>query len=72
MYTVVGYDKDNDVYIKYATYSVEIFAYMKADELFSEVKRGDLRRKDNGEPIDWIIIYENYGDPDEKVIKTYM
>ena len=28
-------------------------------------ENGELRRKDNGEPIDWIEIYENWNGPDE-------
>jgi hypothetical protein len=29
------------------------------------VEKDELRRKDNGEPIDWIEIYENWNGPDE-------
>ena len=65
MYTVVGYDKDNDVYIEYGEYSVIQFAYMRADELNGMIDRGELKRKDNGEPIDWIEIYENWNLADE-------
>lgn len=65
MYTVVGYDKDNDVYIEYGEYSVIQFAYMRAEELNDMIERGELKRKDNGEPIDWVEIYENWNLPDE-------
>lgn len=68
MYTVVGYDKDNDVYVEYGTYSNVHFAYMRADELNKMIDRGKLRRKDNGEPIDWIEIYGNWNLPDEHKI----
>lgn len=71
MYTVVGYDKDNDVYIEYAEYSVELFATMKAHELADKIKRGELRREDNGEPIDWIEVYENYNTPNEKRLYVF-
>lgn len=65
MYTVVGYDKDNDTYIEYGEYSVIQFAYMRASELREAIDSGELRRVDNGEPIDWIEIYENWNLPDE-------
>lgn len=65
MYTVVGYDKDNDTYIEYGEYSVLQFACERADELNEMITRGELRRKDNGEPIDWIEVYENWNLPDE-------
>lgn len=71
MYTVIGYDKDNDVYVKYAEYSVEWFAIMKARELADMVKQGELRREDNGEPIDWIEVYENYNETDEKKLYVF-
>ena len=71
MYTVVGYDKDNDVHIKYAEYSVSWFAVMKATELADQVKRGELRRSDNGESIDWIEVYENYNEPNEKRLYVF-
>lgn len=65
MYTVVGYDKDNDVYIEYGEYSTLWFAYQHANELSKMVENDELRRRDNGEPIDWIEIYENWNGPDE-------
>lgn len=69
MYTVVGYDKDNDVSVIYGEYSVIQFAKMRADELREKIERGELRRKDNGEPIDWIDIYENWDMPDERLVE---
>ena len=71
MFTVVGYDKDNDVYIPYAKYSVEWFAGLKASELVNEIRRGELRREDNGEPIDWIEIFENFNEPNERKIGVF-
>ena len=65
MYTVVGYDKDNDVYIEYGEYSILQSAFERAEELNKMIECGELRRKDNGEPIDWIEIYENWNLPDE-------
>ena len=65
MYTVVGYDKDNDVYKEYGEYSSLLNACRRASELRNLIEGGELRRKDNGEPIDWIEIYENWNGPDE-------
>lgn len=65
MYTVVGYDKDNDVYEEYGEYSSLWNAHRRASELNKMIDSGELRRKDNGEPIDWIEIYENWNGPDE-------
>ena len=41
---------------------------MRADVLREKIKCGGLRRKDNGEPIDWIDIYENWDMPDERLV----
>lgn len=71
MYTVVGYDKDNDVYIECGEYSSICDANIKADELREMIKNGKLRRKDNGEPIDWIEIYENWNEPDEYRVDVF-
>ena len=71
MYTVVGYDKDNDVYIVYAEYSVERLAILKAKGLADQILRGELRRLDNDEPIDWIEIYEHYNMPNEKRLHVF-
>ena len=68
MYAVVGYDKDNDVYVEYGEYSVIQSAYQRAEELQKMIDSGELRRKDNGEPIDWIEIYGNWNLPDEHKI----
>ena len=65
MYTVVGYDKDNDVYKEYGEYSSLLNACRRASELRNLIESGELKRKDNGEPIDWIEIYENWNGPDE-------
>ena len=65
MYKVVGYDKDNDVYEEYGEYTSLWGANTRANELRELIENGELRRKDNGEPIDWIEIYENWNGPDE-------
>lgn len=65
MYTVVGYDKNNDAYKEYGEHSSLYNAYRHAKELNEMIKNGELRRKDNSEPIDWIEIYENWNGPNE-------
>jgi hypothetical protein len=71
MYTVVGYDKDNDIYEEYGEYSSIWPAYRKAIELGEMVKKGELRREDNGEPIDWIEIYGKWNSPDEYKVGVF-
>lgn len=67
-YTVVGYDKDNDVYVEYD----EVFnlndAASIAQKLIDFVKNGELRREETGEPIDSIEIYKNWGEENEERI----
>ena len=65
MYTVVGYDKDNDRYVEYGKYRNIMSAHDRADELTKMIEEGVLIRRDNGEPIDWIEIYGNWNKPDE-------
>ena len=65
MYTIIGYDKDNDAYVEYGDYTDIQLAFIRAQELRRMIDRGELRRKCNGEPIDWIGIYENWNLPDE-------
>ena len=60
MYTLVGYDKDNDTYIEYESYPSFGKAYDKAIELRKKIEKGELKNEANGEPIDWIEIYKNY------------
>jgi hypothetical protein len=75
LYTVVGYDKDNDVYEKYGEYTVPYFALIKASEMTGLMNRGELKRKCSDgtmEPIDWIEIYKNMDTSDEeKVWSSY-
>lgn len=60
MYTLVGYDKDNDTYIEYESYPSFEKAYDEAIELRKKIEKGELKNEENGEPIDWIEIYKNY------------
>ena len=67
MYTIIGYDKDNDVFEEYGDYEVLYNANEKAKELMSLLIEDELKR-DNGEPIDWIEIYWNWNKNDEEMI----
>lgn len=60
MYTLVGYDKDNDTYIEYESYPSFGKVYDEAIELRKKIEKGELKNEENGEPIDWIEIYKNY------------
>lgn len=57
-YTVVGYDKDNDVYVEYEDYDLSVEAEYHAKQLKKLLDKGELRRE-NGEPIDWIEVVQS-------------
>lgn len=65
MYTVVGYDKDNDVYAVCGRYSDEYTAFNEARRFSDMVNRGELHTA-NGEPVDWMEVYLNWNEPNEK------
>lgn len=67
-YSVIGYDKDNDVFICYGEYETLEYAVEEAKNLFELVEKNELRREDNGEPIDWIEVYWNWNKDDEKIL----
>lgn len=71
MYTVIGYDKDNDVYVKYSESLSRWGACKIASDLAKKIKCGELRRADNGEPIDWIEVYVDYGMPTEQKLDIF-
>jgi hypothetical protein len=66
MYTIIGYDKDNDVFVEYGEFEVLHYAMRKANELKKLLDKEELKRE-NGEPIDWIEIYWNYNKTDEEM-----
>lgn len=69
-YTIVGYDKDNDVYeVLDDGYSLSLEAEIEARKLVLALSAGQLRRK-NGEPLDWIEIYHDYGGEEETMVWT--
>lgn len=67
-YSVIGYDKDNDVFICYGKYETLEQAVCEAEKLFVLVQKGELEREDNGEPIDWIEVYWNWNKDDEQIL----
>lgn len=68
MYSVIGYDKDNSVFEEYGDYEFLAYAIIRAKELSELLKKGELRREDNNEPIDWIEVYWNWNKNDEEFI----
>ncbi len=66
-FTVVGYDKDGDVYVPYNSFEKFEDAVENGKKLGKLVNEGKLLR-DNGEPIDWIQIYQDWGTIDETVV----
>lgn len=67
-YSVIGYDKDNDVFICYDKCETFELAVDKAKQLILLVEKDELKREDNGEPIDWIEVYWNWNKDDEKLL----
>ena len=68
-YTIVAYDKDNDVYeVLDDGYSLSLEAEQKARELLPLLLADKLRRADNGEPFDWLEIYHDWGGEEETVV----
>ena len=70
-YVVIGYDKDNDVYVCYGEFIYEKMAKQEAEELTVCMKRGLLKRECSDgtmEPIDWIEVYKNWNKDDEQVV----
>ena len=67
-YSVIGYNKDNDVFVCYSKHEILECAIERAKNLFELVKKNELRREDNGEPIDWIEVYWNWNKNDEQIL----
>lgn len=67
-YTIVGYDKDNDVYeVLDDDYSLSIEAEIEARKFVSLMNNGNLRRN-NGESFDWVEIYHDYNGEEEAMV----
>ena len=70
-YSVIGYVKDNDVFVCYGKYEVLANAVEKAKELAKQIENGELKRKCSDgtkEPMDWIEVYWNWNEDDEQII----
>lgn len=68
MYTVVGYDKDNDVHVEYGTYEKLGQARARVEELEPYLVHDELRRE-NGEPIDMLEIYQHWNWHGEELVE---
>lgn len=72
IYTVVGYDKDNDVYIPFECTQYEDKAKKIADYFLELIKKGELRNEENdGEPIDCVFIFADWGTDSERMVDVY-
>ena len=58
-YTIVGYDKDSDVYVRLATVYMELQPAIQISDYISTL---NMRRKTNDEPFDWIEVITEYQD----------
>ncbi|WP_288681595.1 hypothetical protein [uncultured Eubacterium sp.] len=72
-YSVIAYDKDNDVFICYGKYAEEHDAMKKAKELKELLDKEELKRTCSDgdgteEPMDWLEIYWNWNEDDEQII----
>ena len=70
-FTIIGYDKDSDVYEEYGEFTDINIAKEEATRLAKLVRQDELVRidsYDNNEPIDWVEIYRDYDTPDETLI----
>lgn len=74
-YSVIAYDKDNDVFICYGKYIEESDAMKKARELKKIFDKGELKRTCSDgteEPMNWLEVYWNWNEDDERIIwSTY-
>ena len=70
MYTVIGYDKDNDFYVEYGDYYDFDSANNRMEELMLYLAHDELRTE-YGEPIDWLEIYQITDNGEELVAKSY-
>jgi len=71
IYSVIGYEKDEDVYIEYTLHKSYDEASSKAKKLGELVKEGKLIRPDNGELLDWVQVYKYWGTDAEQLVETY-
>ena len=67
-YSVIGYDKNNDVFIKLSVYSEFNDAVEEAKRVTSLSNSGRFLKTLNGGQIDWIEVYHNYELPGEELM----
>lgn len=70
-YSVIAYDKDNDVFICYGKYVEKFEAMERARELKKLLDKGELKRICSDgieEPMDWIEVYWNWNKDDERIV----
>ena len=70
-YSVIAYDKDNDVFICYGKYMGKPDAIKKAIELKKLLDKEELKRTCSDgteEPMDWLEVYWNWNKDDERII----
>lgn len=67
-YSVIGYDKDSDVFIHFCKCETLELAIEKAKKLLKFIEKDELKREDNEESIDWIEVYWNWDKDDEKLL----
>lgn len=72
-YVIVGYDKDNDVYVEYQRTDSLKYAIALARNLMKLLETGSLKRQCSDgsyEPIDWLEIINVY-KPEQILWKSY-
>lgn len=70
-YSVIAYDKDNDIFICYGKYAEKLEVINKAKELKKLLDKGELKRicsDGTKEPMDWLEVYCNWNEDDERII----
>ena len=70
-YSVIGYDKDNDVFICYGQFDMLTNAMDKAKELVELLNTNELKRvcsDGTEEPIDWLEVYWDWNGEEERIL----
>lgn len=70
-FSVIGYDKDYDVYVCYGCFQKEEDAVSCARRLNGSLLEGKLFRicsDGTKEPIDWIEVYKNMDKENEQIV----
>ena len=70
-YSVIGYEKDSDVFIFYFESESSLAAINKAKELNELCQQDELKRTCSDgteEPIDWLEVYWHWNEAEEQLI----